>query len=106
MAPEAGDSLPAVDSPGRQGIFTSTLLDPWWKCVDSKRLSHAYVGHVWQYTSKDLQYDQGALAAFRGIIAAGVVDKVWGLPLRNEILIWQGYKSARNANRNLAVALA
>ncbi|KAK5087744.1 hypothetical protein LTR70_006845 [Exophiala xenobiotica] len=77
MAPEVGDSLPAVDSPGRQGIFTSTLMDPWWECVDSKRLSHAYIGHVWQYTSKDLQYDQGALAAFRGIVAAGVVDTVW-----------------------------
>jgi len=81
-------------------------MDPWWEWVDSKRLSHAYIGHVWQYNFKGLHCDQGALAAFRGIIAAGVVDTVWGLPLRNEILIWQGYKSLRKANRNLAVALA
>lgn len=86
----------------KASLLTSTLSDHWWARADFKRLPPEYTGHVWQHTSKDLQYDQDALAAFRGIIAAGAIATVWGLPLQDDD---RWYTPSRVVANTLAVAL-
>jgi len=94
MTPEIGDSVLAVDAYGARNIFSLTLTDPWWARAASERLQPYYASHVSQYSSRDLQFDEDALAAFRGIIASGVIGTVWGVPLQRDL---RGYQVAQSS---------
>jgi len=105
MKTEVGDSFPAVDKHSGKDIFMSSLMDPWWAGAVSGISRPAYASNVWQYTSRDLQYDEDALAAFRGILAAGCTPTVWGLPLYTYGMS-DDEVSKHMSNRELALALA